>query len=148
MSMLGKVQNFTEAETDLISQLRELLPQAIEDAGKLSSEPVDPAIWGVPLLSVDKERDLRVDVILHKFLKARNGDIAQAQQMLTNTLKWRAEFKISGILDEEFPEDVFGKVGYVHGTDGEGRPVTYNFYGSLDNKQVFGDLERFLRWRV
>ncbi|KAJ2489167.1 Non-classical phosphatidylinositol transfer protein (PITP) [Coemansia sp. RSA 2050] len=150
MSMLGKAQNFTETEAELIAQLRELLPQVVEDAGKLSSEPVGSAIWGVPLLPVssDKERDLRVDVILHKFLKARNGDIVLARQMLTNTLKWRAEFKIGGILDEEFPEDVFGKVGYIYGTDGEGRPVTYNFYGSLDNKQVFGDLERFLRWRV
>ncbi|KAJ2539897.1 Non-classical phosphatidylinositol transfer protein (PITP), partial [Coemansia sp. RSA 1933] len=61
---------------------------------------------------------------------------------------WRAEFDIDALMDETFPEDIFGSVGYIHGTDKEGRPVTYNFYGNLDNKTVFGDLDRFLRWRV
>ncbi|KAJ2826504.1 Non-classical phosphatidylinositol transfer protein (PITP) [Coemansia sp. 'formosensis'] len=151
MSLLGKAQNFTESEIELIAQLREQLTQVVEDAGKVSSVAISSTIWGVPLLSPtldSEERDLRVDVILHKFLKARNGDIALARQMLTNMLKWRAEFNIAGILEEEFPEDAFGKVGYIHGHDEQGRPVTYNFYGNLDNKQVFGDLDRFLRWRV
>ncbi|KAJ2086977.1 Non-classical phosphatidylinositol transfer protein (PITP), partial [Coemansia sp. S100] len=154
MSLLGKAQNFTEGEIELIAQLREQLSQVIEDAGKLTSVAISSTIWGVPLLpsagdnNEEGERDIRVDVILHKFLKARSGDIALARQMLTNALKWRAEFNIEGILEEEFPEDVFGKVGFIHGNDGQGRPVTYNFYGNLDNKQVFGDLDRFLRWRV
>ncbi|KAJ2874890.1 Non-classical phosphatidylinositol transfer protein (PITP), partial [Coemansia aciculifera] len=155
MSLLGKAQNFTEGEIVLIAQLREQLSQVIEDAGKLTSVAINSTIWGVPLLPLtsdnneeEEERDIRVDVILHKFLKARNGDIALARQMLTNALKWRAEFNIAGILEEEFPEDVFGKVGFIHGHDEQGRPVTYNFYGNLDNKQVFGDLDRFLRWRV
>ena len=45
--------------------------------------------------------------------------------MLVATLKWRQEFKIDELLDEEFPEDVFGGVGQVFGHDKEGRPVTY-----------------------
>ncbi|KAJ2505007.1 Non-classical phosphatidylinositol transfer protein (PITP), partial [Coemansia sp. RSA 2052] len=144
-------QCFTDSESELIAQLREQVPQIIEDAGKVSSVAVDSSIWGVPLVPAPgskAERDLRVDVVLHKFLKARSGDIALARQMLTNTLKWRAEFNIAGLLEEEFPEDVFGNVGYIYGHDEQGRPVTYNFYGNLDNKQVFGDLDRFLRWRV
>ncbi|KAJ2745295.1 Non-classical phosphatidylinositol transfer protein (PITP) [Coemansia sp. BCRC 34301] len=150
-STLGKAQRFTDSESERIAQLREQVPQIIEDAGKVSTVPISSSIWGIPLVPASdssEERDLRVDVILHKFLKARNGDIALARQMLTNTLKWRAEFSIAGILEEEFPKDVFGNVGYIYGHDEQGRPVTYNSYGNLDNKQVFGDLDRFLRWRV
>ncbi|KAJ2004042.1 Non-classical phosphatidylinositol transfer protein (PITP) [Coemansia thaxteri] len=148
----GKAQRFSDGEAAHISQLREELPLIIEDASKASAVAIIPSIWGVPLLpgdsSIEGQRDLRVDVILHKFLKARNNDIGLARQMLVSTLKWRAEFNVAGILEEEFPEDIFGNVGYIYGQDEQGRPVTYNFYGNLDNKQVFGDLDRFLRWRV
>lgn len=45
--------------------------------------------------------------------------------MLIDTLKWRIEFKVDEILKEEFPEDVFGNVGYIYGKDKGSRPVTY-----------------------
>ena len=44
--------------------------------------------------------------------------------MLINTLKWRAEFKPDGLVNEKFPEDVFGNVGHIYGRDKDGRPVT------------------------
>ncbi|KAJ2312499.1 Non-classical phosphatidylinositol transfer protein (PITP) [Coemansia sp. RSA 2705] len=146
----GQAQQFSDSESKLIAELREQLPEIAQEAAAATETPVASALWGVELLpSADAaERDLRVDVILAKFLKARNGDVKLAREMLVNTLKWRAEFGIAGILDEQFPEEVFGNVGYLYGHDGSGRPVTYNFYGGLDNKLVFGDLERFLRWRV
>lgn len=154
----GKAQQFTEEETALIDQLHERLPQVIEDAGKQSKEPINTTLWGVPLVSSppssennsnnDGKKDLRVDVILRKFLVARGSSLEKAQAMLTNTLKWRAEFHVDGILDEEFPQDVFEHVGFVQGTDEDGRPATYNTYGGLNNEKVFGDLDRFLRWRV
>ncbi|KAJ2827762.1 Non-classical phosphatidylinositol transfer protein (PITP) [Coemansia erecta] len=146
----GKAQQFSESESKLIAELREQLPEIIEDANTASEKPVGKALWGVDLLPTTPapERDLRVDVILAKFIKARNNDLKLARDMLANTLKWRAEFGADDILQEEFPEDVFGKVGFVYGHDMDGRPVTYNFYGGVDNKQVFGDLDRFLRWRV
>ena len=43
--------------------------------------------------------------------------------MLTNTLRWRNEVKIASIMDEKFPDDVFGGVGRIFGTDKGGRPV-------------------------
>ena len=43
--------------------------------------------------------------------------------MLTNTLKWREEFNIEAALKEEYPEDIFGTLGYISGKDKEGRPV-------------------------
>ena len=30
---------------------------------------------------------------LHRYLRARNGDVKKAERMLRNTLKWRAEYK-------------------------------------------------------
>jgi hypothetical protein len=65
--------------------------------------------------------------------------------MLISTLKWREEFKVDNLVKEEFPEDVFGKVGVISGKDKEGRPVTYNFYGSISPEIVFKDVDQFLR---
>ncbi|KAJ1666209.1 Non-classical phosphatidylinositol transfer protein (PITP) [Coemansia sp. RSA 1646] len=147
----SKVQVFSDVEKALLVKLREALPDIVKTAGETSTAPVSATLWGVPLLQADtdkQESDPRIDVILVKFLRARNNDIDQAREMLASTLKWRAEFGIDGLLDETFPAETFGSVGYIHGTDKDGRPVTYNFYGSLDNKAVFGDLDRFLRWRV
>jgi len=45
--------------------------------------------------------------------------------MLVNTLRWRESFNVSAALDEKFPEDIFGGLGYVSGRDKDGRPVTY-----------------------
>ncbi|KAJ2648011.1 Non-classical phosphatidylinositol transfer protein (PITP) [Coemansia sp. RSA 1250] len=145
----GKAQQFSESESKLIAELRVQLPEILQDAEKASEKPVSKALWGVELLPAEAtERDLRIDVILAKFIRARNNDLKLAREMLVNTLKWRAEFGVEGILQEEFPKDVFGNVGYLYGHDNDGRPVTYNFYGGLDNKKVFGDLDQFLRWRV
>ncbi|KAJ2501359.1 Non-classical phosphatidylinositol transfer protein (PITP) [Coemansia sp. RSA 1972] len=145
----GKAQQFTETDSKAISELRTQLPDILVDASTASSKPISHTLWGVDLNpSPSADRDLRVDVILGKFLKARNNDVQLARSMLTNTLQWRAEYGADTILDEQFPEDVFGHVGMLYGRDVDGRPVTYNFYGGVDNKQVFGDLDRFLRWRV
>jgi phosphatidylinositol transfer protein SFH5 len=45
--------------------------------------------------------------------------------MLIATLRWRDEFKVTEAIKEEFPEDVFGKLGYVYGKDKSGGPVAY-----------------------
>ncbi|KAJ2129742.1 Non-classical phosphatidylinositol transfer protein (PITP) [Coemansia sp. RSA 921] len=145
----GKAQQFTETESKAISELRAQLPDILVEASTASSKPISHTLWGVDLNPAPSaNHDLRVDVILGKFLKARSNDVHLARSMLTNTLQWRAEYGADTILDEHFPEEVFGHVGMVYGRDTDGRPVTYNFYGGVDNKQVFGDLDRFLRWRV
>lgn len=48
-------------------------------------------------------------------------------ERLSATLKWREEFNIEGLLNETFPDEVFGKVGYIYGRDKEGRSITYVF---------------------
>lgn len=54
----------------------------------------------------------------------RPGDVAAAREMLTNTLKWRKEFKVEELSKETFDESVFGKVGILSGKDKDGRPVS------------------------
>lgn len=66
--------------------------------------------------------------------------------MLTSTLKWRHEFKADEVKNETFPDEVFSKVGIISGKDKDGRPVTYNFYGSTDPNVVFKDVDQFIRY--
>lgn len=58
--------------------------------------------------------------------------------MLIAMLKWRKEFSADTVLEEEFDTTVFNDtVGFLYKTDKEGRPVTYTFYGKLDQHVVF-----------
>lgn len=63
--------------------------------------------------------------------------------MLIAMLKWRKEFSADTILEEEFDTAVFNEtVGFLYKKDKEGRPVTYNFYGKLDQHKVFADVNK------
>ncbi|KNA21440.1 hypothetical protein SOVF_043230 [Spinacia oleracea] len=107
------------------------------------------SIWGIPLL-----KDERTDVILLKFLRARDFKVNDAFSMLKSTLNWRVEFGIDKLVDEDLGDDL-GKVVFMHGHDREGHPVCYNVYGEFQNKDLYADTfsseekrERFLRWRI
>ncbi|CAG8569739.1 4722_t:CDS:2 [Racocetra fulgida] len=118
--MTSIISTFDEKEKKSISELKELLPDIVKDSGV----PENYTLWGV---SLDKNStDERLDVILVKYLRARTDDI----------------------LTESFPSDTFCKVGFIHKHDKKNRPITYNLYGGLKNEEVFGNLDRFLRWRV
>jgi len=142
-------RKFTDAEWVKVKELRTALPLIFEEAFKEKSNPKEPInLWGVPL-NPEKVDDARVSVILVKFLRARNLNVEEATKMLTATLKWREEYKAAETADEEFSQDVFGGIGFVAGKDKDGRPITYNVYGgNKDLKAVFGDFDRFMRWRV
>ncbi|CAG8493231.1 6851_t:CDS:2, partial [Acaulospora colombiana] len=129
-------------EKEAVAKLKALIPEIIKDSGV----PENYTLWGVSLNN--ESTDERLDVILIKFLKARNLDVNLAKEMLIKSLKWRLEFKADELLTENFPESVFAKVGFIHKHDKMNRPVTYNLYGGLDNQEVFGNLDRFLRWRI
>lgn len=94
----------------------------------------------------------------------RNLNPTEAKDMFISTLRWRDSFDVGAAMKEEFPDEVFGKLGKVHGKDKEGHPVTYvldktrvvmqvhgcslsyNLYGAnSDLDAVFGDVQRFLR---
>lgn len=109
-----------------------------------------------------------VHVILFgaSIITCRNLNPTAASEIFVATLRWREEFKVNDAVKEEFPKDVFGQLGHIYGRDKEGRPVVYvfrfratpaplilscryNIYGgNQDLDAVFGDVERFLRWRV
>ncbi|KAL3513474.1 hypothetical protein ACH5RR_026191 [Cinchona calisaya] len=114
--------------------------------------PEEVSIWGIPLLA-----DERSDVILLKFLRARDFKVKDAFAMLKNVVAWRKEFGIEGLLAEEGIGIGSGleKVVYMHGVDKEGHPVCYNAFGEFQDKELyqnaFADTEKrskFLRWRI
>lgn len=109
-------------------------------------------MWGIPLIDGDE----RADVVLLKFLRARDFSAAQAHAMLLRCAEWRAEFAAEGVVEEELEfKELEGVVAYMHGWDRAGHPVCYNAYGVFKDREmcdrVFGDgekVKRFLRWRV
>ncbi|KAJ4835346.1 hypothetical protein Tsubulata_049208 [Turnera subulata] len=123
---------------------------------KVETEPAAPPpppeevfIWGIPLLGDEKS-----DVILLKFLRARDFKVKDAFAMIKNTVKWRKEFGIDSLLDEDLGNEL-EKAVYMHGADKEGHPVCYNVFGAFQDKELyqncFADDEKrkkFLRWRI
>ncbi|KAL5202057.1 hypothetical protein ABZP36_013009 [Zizania latifolia] len=124
----------------------------------VATHPEPISIWGVPLSPAPPaaEADERADVVLLKFLRARDFRVRDAHAMLLRCAAWRAEFRADAVVDEDLGfKDLEGVVAYMHGWDREGHPVCYNAYGVFKDRdmydRVFGDgdrLARFLRWRV
>ncbi|BAT84004.1 hypothetical protein VIGAN_04126500 [Vigna angularis var. angularis] len=143
-------------DTYFVSHLKPSEKKALQDlrdkllASSDSSNPV--SMWGVPLVDGGD----RGDVLLLKFLRARDFRVHDALNMLLKCLAWRTEFGADNIVEEELGfKELEGVVAYTHGYDREGHPVCYNAYGVFKDKEmyerVFGDeekLKRFLRWRV
>ncbi|CAI0555504.1 unnamed protein product [Linum tenue] len=112
------------------------------------------SLWGAPLMPSKGEAS--TEVILLKFLRAREFRVDEAFEMLKNTLKWRKENNMDSILEEQDPQtDILEPVVYMEGRDREGNPICYNVYGLLgfdkSADKLLGDeekRERFLRWRI
>ncbi|CAJ1978247.1 unnamed protein product [Sphenostylis stenocarpa] len=111
--------------------------------------PEEVEIWGIPLLA-----DERSDVILLKFLRARDFKVKEAFSMLRNTVRWRKEFGIDALVLEDLGSD-WDKVVFTDGHDKQGHPVCYNVFGEFENKELynktFSDEEKrnkFIRWRI
>ncbi|PIN11419.1 Phosphatidylinositol transfer protein SEC14 [Handroanthus impetiginosus] len=112
--------------------------------------PEEISIWGVPLFA-----DEKTDVILLKFLRARDFKVKEAFAMLKSVVAWRKQFKIDELLEEEGIGEGLEKVVYMHGVDKEGHPVCYNAFGEFQDKELysntFADAEKrakFLRWYI
>lgn len=112
--------------------------------------PEEVSIWGVPLLA-----DERSDVILLKFLRARDFKVKDAFTMLKNVVAWRKEFKIDELLEEEGIGQGLEKVVYVDGVDKEGHQVSYNAFGEFQDKELYSNTfsdaekrEKFLRFYI
>ncbi|KAG2454658.1 hypothetical protein HYH02_000498 [Chlamydomonas schloesseri] len=90
-------------------------------------------------------------VVLLKFLRARQWNVAAAVTMLVNCLRWRRDFDVASLSLEAFPQQL-AAAGQLTGHDRAGNPVTYNYYGTgVDLNSVMGSpggVATFVRWRV
>ncbi|CAM8924428.1 unnamed protein product [Rhodiola kirilowii] len=142
------IADLADSEKKALSELQQLVQQALE-SNQLDDEAREVSIWGIPLM-----KDDRTDVVLLKFLRARDFKAADAFEMLKSAIKWRKEFKVDELVDEDLGHDL-DKVVFIHGFDREGHPVCYNVYGEFQNQELynrtFGDQEKrnaFIRWRI
>ena len=122
-------------ETPLI-KLANRLPTIIENAGH-------DEMWGVTLSGLDHAP---TTIVLQKYLRANDDDIALAEKQLTSALKWRKEVNPAALLDEKvYDRTKFGDLGFVteHKDDqGKEAVITWNVYGAVkDNKATFGDIK-------
>ncbi|XP_071711002.1 patellin-3-like [Rutidosis leptorrhynchoides] len=157
----NKFKDLSDLEKTSLTEFKRLVQEAItnkdlyfssnseEPSSEIKSNHEDVSIWGIPLL-----KDERTDVILLKFLRARDFKVQESFIMLKNTLLWRKAFSIDDLVDEDLGDDL-EKVVFMHGYDKEGHPVCYNVYGEFQNKELyhktFSDEEkrtRFLKWRI
>ncbi|CAI9778171.1 unnamed protein product [Fraxinus pennsylvanica] len=113
-------------------------------------QPEEVELWGYQLLADEKS-----DVILLKFLRARDFKVKEALAMLKSVVAWRKEFKIDELLEEDGIGEGLERVAYIHGVDKEGHPVCYNAFGEFQDKELYNktlsDAEKrssFLRWYI
>ena len=87
---------------------------------------------------------------LHRFLKGRKYNVANAVKMFINWLAWRVEFGVDDlraqpvcpwqdVRDELIPER-------VHGTDRMGRPLYVAVYAPIDPERVMTELSTEMMW--
>lgn len=107
-------------------------------------------MWGVELS--DDASHAPTQVILQKFLRANNGDLAGAEKQLTDALTWRKEVNPASLVTQTFDKNKFHNLGFVSNfTDDTGKKViiTWHVYGAIkDNNSTFGDVDEFIRWRA
>ncbi|GMH31043.1 hypothetical protein Nepgr_032886 [Nepenthes gracilis] len=143
----GKKGNEKSSEKEENSDAKEAGQQQAE----AENFEEDSCLWGVPLLPSKGSKG--TDVILLKFLRARDFKVNEAFQMLKKTLQWRKKNKLDSIMEEDFGTDL-SSAAHLNGKDRAGHPVCYNMFGLFGNKELyqntFGTEEKhdqFLRWR-
>ncbi|KAL7161963.1 hypothetical protein ACSBR2_042442 [Camellia fascicularis] len=87
------------------------------------------------------------DLMIRRFLRARNLDIEKASAMFLKYLKWRRTFVPNGFISAlEIQHDLAQNKMFLQGMDKKGRPITVAFGGRhFHNK---GGLEEFKRFTV
>ncbi|XP_049381326.1 patellin-5-like [Solanum stenotomum] len=118
---------------DLENTFFDTLLSPVEEMRRMLSRSLQEkvTIWGIPLL-----KDNRTDVVLLKFLKARDFQVDEAFDMLRKTIVWRKEFNVDKLV--MMSENDVENVMLIHGKDKEGSLV---FYCNM----MFIDKENLLR---
>ncbi|XP_071720500.1 patellin-3-like [Rutidosis leptorrhynchoides] len=151
----NQIKDLSPSERKSLEDFKTLIQESITNNKDFTflqknEEPISEiTIWGIPIL-----KDERTDVVLLKFLRARDFKVKESFTMLKDTLQWRKTFEIDSLIEENFGDDL-EKVVFMHGFDKEGHPVCYNVYGEFQNKDLykntFSDDEKrlkFLKWRI
>ncbi|KYQ93743.1 cellular retinaldehyde-binding/triple function domain-containing protein [Tieghemostelium lacteum] len=127
---------------DLLDSDHESIKQKIyqEKYGAKVTQPL--SIWNVNL---EVESDQR-DIILLKFLRAREFKLEESKDMLFKTLEWREEFKVEEVKLKVFPEK-YKKLGEIYKSDKQGRPIMINYYQHLI-VSTDEEVQEFLEWKV
>ncbi|CAN0911454.1 PATL5 [Linum grandiflorum] len=116
------------------------------------------SIWGVRL-QPDLDDGGRTDVILLKFLRARDLKVYQAYEMLSRTILWRTQFGIDELVnfadEDDSLRNLLDSVCFVHGRDREGYPVCYNVFRHFEYEHVYdklfsseANIQRLLTWKI
>lgn len=118
----GALKDSTEAELTKISLMRTLV------------ESRDPS---------SKEVD---DLMIRRFLRARDLDVDKASAMFLKYMKWRKSFVPSGsVSPSEIPDDLAQEKMYVQGVDKKGRPITVAFAAKhFQNKNGLDAFKRYV----
>lgn len=68
------------------------------------------------------------DLMIRRFLRARDLDVDKASAMFLKYLKWKHSFVPNGSVSlSEIPDDIAQEKMYVQGVDKKGRPITVAF---------------------
>lgn len=135
------------SEAEKLAELRKLVPSIVakakEESPELQSSGNPPTIWKV---DVQADGDAS-DIVLLKFLRAEELDVAKAAERVSTTLVFRADCCIDELAEAEMPEHFQGH-DFICDSDRDGRPVLISRFGGMDLPKVFGNAEEFVRYRA
>ncbi|KAL9225622.1 hypothetical protein vseg_001524 [Gypsophila vaccaria] len=159
------LSDLRESERKALTELKSMLQD--DNNNNNNNDDANVSIWGVPLLPAKCSQGTgtgtgtETDVVLLKFLRAREFRVTESYQMLKKTLAWRRQhFKITeedhdpGLALEELGMRS-ASAAYMSGTDRENHPVCYNIFGVFSDHKLYQNVfgseaqrETFLRWRI
>ena len=92
------------------------------------------------------------DALIFKYLKANDFQIQESKDQLLNTLIWRKNFNPLSAAFNETHDSKFDDIGVLtnyENNEANTKVITWNLYGAGGNpKELFKDLEKFLRYRI
>lgn len=105
-------------------------------------------IWGIEFPTNTGDWTAVHRGILAKFVTAK-PTVTEAAEQLTNTLKWRKQFRPLDAAYNETHSHLYEPLGVITPATSDRPAVTWNLYGAVDDPStVFADLDAFMRWRV
>mmetsp|Transcript_90015 Transcript_90015/g.241345 ORF Transcript_90015/g.241345 Transcript_90015/m.241345 type:complete len:364 (+) Transcript_90015:21-1112(+) len=138
--MSGFLEDLSEEQQKTLQSFKEKVPDILK---KAECTKQDTVAFGVDM---SKDSEAR-DIILLKYLRARDFDEEKAVTMLTDTMEWRKDAELETLLKTPLAEPFQGH-DVEEGFDVKGRRIQLSRYGGMDTDVVFADVEEFVKYRV